>query len=268
MKFIKNEYPEFTENLSSAKSPQQMFGAVAKTYFAEKIGVDPSKLFVISIMPCSAKKYECAVNGMDATGTGPDVDVVMITREIMRFIQMDHINVADLEEAEFDSPLGQSSGAGVIFGASGGVMEAALRTGYYLLEGKNIEPEAFKAVRGYTDRRELEAEVAGIPLRCATVSSLGEARALVEDIKQGKVMYDFVEVMACPGGCAGGGGQPIKDGEIMAGERAEKLYELDTKCKIRRSHENSEVQVLYEEYLGKPLSHRAHELLHTDQAEW
>ncbi len=268
VRFLKSEYPDMVPQLSSAKSPQQMFGAVTKTYFADKLGVDPSKLFVISIMPCSAKKYECDVESMSVNGYGKDVDVVMITREIMKFIQMDHINVTELEEAEFDSPLGFGTGAGVIFGASGGVMEAALRSAYYLITGENPDADAFREVRGFTDRRELELEIKGIPVRCAIVSSLANARALVEDIRAGKASYDFVEVMACPGGCAGGGGQPIKDGCVLAPQRAETLYRLDKEAPVRYSHENEDVQTLYKEFLEHPLSHKAHELLHTDQREW
>ncbi|MBR6527633.1 MAG: [Lachnospiraceae bacterium] len=268
VRFLRSEYPEMLPQLSSAKSPQQMFGAVAKTYFADKIGVSPDKLCVISIMPCSAKKYECSVSCMSADGSHPDVDMVMITREIMRFIQMAHINVADLPDMPFDNPLGTGTGAAVIFGASGGVMEAALRSAYFLLMGKNIEPEAFKEVRGHTERRELEVEVAGVPVRCAVVSSLSEARKLIRDVKSGRCEYDFVEVMACPGGCAGGGGQPIHDGMELAGVRGDKLYRLDTENKLRYSHENPDVQTLYKEFFGSPMSHKAHELLHTDQRDW
>lgn len=268
VRYLKHEYPDMVNRLSTAKSPQQMFGAVTKTWFADKIGVDPSKLFLISIMPCSAKKYECSVEVMDSTGSGPDVDIVMITREIMRFIQMDHIEVADLEEVEFDSPLGLGTGAGVIFGASGGVMEAALRSAYFLLTGENIDADAFKEVRGYTKRRELNVEVAGATVRCAIVSSLSEAKELIEDVKAGRAEYDFVEVMACPGGCAGGGGQPIKDGHELASERGGKLYRIDKAAKLRYSHENPDVQTLYKEFLEKPLSHKSHELLHTDQTKW
>lgn len=268
VRFLKSEYPDLVPQLSSAKSPQQMFGAVAKTYFAEKLGLDLSRLFVVSIMPCSAKKYECAVEGMDVTGMGQDVDAVMITREIMRFIQMDHIDVSALEETDFDSPLGEGTGAAVIFGASGGVMEAALRSAYYLVAGKNIEADAFKEVRGYMKRRELQVEIEGKQVRCAAVSSLSEARRLLEDLKEGHVQYDFVEVMACPGGCAGGGGQPIHDGEELAADRSEILYQIDRNQAVRYSHENAEVNKLYEQYLGSPLSHKAHELLHTDQTAW
>jgi NADH-quinone oxidoreductase subunit G len=268
VRFLRSEYPDMVPQLSSAKSPQQMFGAVAKTYFAQKIGVEPGKLCVISIMPCSAKKYECSVSCMTADGSTPDVDLVMITREIMRFIQMSQINVADLPEEPFDSPLGTGTGAAVIFGASGGVMEAALRSAYFLLMGKNIDADAFKEVRGLTERRELEVDVADNKVRCAVVSSLGEARKLIEDVRAGRCEYDFVEVMACPGGCSGGGGQPIKDGEERATQRAAGLYRIDRENPLRYSHENPDVQALYKEYLGAPMSHRAHELLHTDQTQW
>jgi NADH-quinone oxidoreductase subunit G len=268
VRFLRSEYPDMVPQLSTAKSPQQMFGAVTKTYFAEKIGVSPDKLCVISIMPCSAKKYECSVSCMSADGSTPDVDLVMITREIMRFIRMSQINVQDLPEEPFDSPLGTSTGAAVIFGASGGVMEAALRSAYFLLMGKNIEADAFREVRGFTKRRELEADVAGNQVRCAVVSSLSEARELIEDVKAGRCQYEFVEVMACPGGCSGGGGQPIKDGEERALTRAAGLYRLDRENVLRYSHENPDVQALYKEYLGAPMSHRAHELLHTDQTQW
>ena len=268
VRFLRSEYPDMVHQLSTAKSPQQMFGAVAKTYFAEKIGVSPDKLCVVSIMPCSAKKYECSVSCMTADGSTPDVDFVMITREIMRFIKMSYIKVEDLPDLPFYNPLGSGTGAAVIFGASGGVMEAALRSAYFLLMGKNIEPEAFKEVRGLTARRELEVDVAGNKLRCAVVSSLGEARKLIEDVRAGRCAYDFVEVMACPGGCAGGGGQPIKDGEERAAQRAAGLYRLDKGNALRYSHENPDVRTLYKEFLGSPMSHKAHELLHTDQSQW
>lgn len=268
VRFLRSEYPDMLPQLSTAKSPQQMFGAVAKTYFAEKIGVAPDKMCVVSIMPCSAKKYECSVSCMSADGSTPDVDLVMITREIMRFVQMAHIKVEELPETPFDSPLGTGTGAAVIFGASGGVMEAALRSAYFLLVGKNIEPEAFKEVRGLTERRELTVDVAGNQVRCAVVSSLGEARKLIEDVRAGRCQYEFVEIMACPGGCSGGGGQPIKDGEERAQVRADKLYRLDAANELRYSHENPDVQAVYKEYLGAPMSHKAHELLHTNQAEW
>ncbi|MBR2453874.1 MAG: [Clostridia bacterium] len=266
VRFMRYNYPELAENLSSAKSPQQMFGAVAKTYFAEKIGVDPAKICCISVMPCSSKKFECDVPEINATAK--DVDVVITTREFARMLKADHINVASLDEVEFDSPLGTGSGAGVIFGATGGVMEAALRTAYNMLTGTNPDADAFKVVRGESGIREAEVTVNGNTLRAAVVSGLANTRELLERIRSGKASYDFVEVMACPGGCAGGGGQPITDGVELAAERGEKLYMLDSANTLRFSHENPEVKALYDNHLEKPLSHKAHELLHTEQKNW
>ena len=266
VRFMRYNYPELAENLSSAKSPQQMFGAVAKTYFAEKIGVDPAKICCISVMPCSSKKFECDVPEINATAK--DVDVVITTREFARMLKADHINLASLDEVEFDSPLGTGSGAGVIFGATGGVMEAALRTAYNMLTGTNPDADAFKVVRGESGIREAEVNVNGNTVRAAVVSGLANTRELLERIKSGKASYDFVEVMACPGGCAGGGGQPITEGVELAADRGEKLYVLDSANTLRFSHENPEVKALYDNYLEKPLSHKAHELLHTEQKNW
>ncbi len=266
VRFMRYNYPELADELSSAKSPQQMFGAVAKTYFADKMGIDPAKIRCISVMPCSSKKFECDVPEVNATAK--DVDVVITTREFARMLKACHVNVASLEEVEFDSPLGTGSGAGVIFGATGGVMEAALRTAYYMLTGTDPDADAFKLVRGVSGIREAEVKVNGTTLRAAVVNGLANARELIENIKSGKARYDFVEVMACPGGCAGGGGQPITDGAELAAERGEKLYELDGANALRFSHENPEIKVIYESYLEKPLSHKAHELLHTEQKKW
>lgn len=265
VKFIKSQYPAYTKRLSTAKSPQQMFGAIAKTYFAEKIGVSPDKICCISIMPCIAKKGEAALPGMDVTGTGPDVDIVLTTREMVRLLKAEHILPALLKEEEFDSPLGESSGAGVIFGATGGVMEAALRTAVAVIEGANPNPEKFSDVRGEDGRREVTYHVNGVPIRTCTVSGLANARKLMEDIVNKKVVYDFVEVMACPGGCVGGGGQPILDGAEMASVRAPKLYYLDKRRPVRYSHENPEIKKLYQDYLEKPLSEKAHHLLHVHE---
>ncbi len=262
VKFIQSQYPQYAGRLSTAKSPQQMFGAIAKTYFAEKIGVSPEKICCISIMPCIAKKGEAELPSMDVTGTGPDVDIVLTTREMVRLLKAEHILPALLNEEEFDSPLGESSGAGVIFGATGGVMEAALRTAVAVIEGANPNPEKFSDVRGEEGRRELTYHVNGVPIRTCTVSGLKNARQLMEDIISKKVTYDFVEVMACPGGCVGGGGQPILDGAELASVRAPKLYYLDKRRPIRYSHENPEIKKLYQEYLEKPLSEKAHHLLH------
>ena len=271
VRFLKSNYPEFTDNLSTAKSPQQMFGAVAKTYFAQKIGVDPHKMKVISIMPCLAKKEEAALPPLrDACGD-PDVDIVLTTREFVRMVRSDHIQLEYLEEADFDSPLGASTGAGTVFGATGGVMDAALRSAYFLVTGKNPDADTFKAVRGLDREHWKEAEFtipgAGV-VRVAVVSSLGRTRKLMEALKKGKVEYDFVEVMACPGGCAGGGGQPIQDGKELAEYRGDALWAIDKSMKVRFSHENQEVQTLYQDFLGQPCGHTAHHLLHTDHHAW
>ncbi len=262
VRFMKSQYPDYQSRLSTAKSPQQMFGAVAKTYFAEKIGVTPDKICSVSIMPCVAKKGEAALPEMDVTGYGPDVDIVLTTRELVRLLRAEHIIPKLLGEDTFDSPLGESSGAGVIFGATGGVMEAALRTAVAVIEGANPNPETFSDVRGEAGRREVTYHINGVPIRTCTVSGLGNARKLMEDVRNRRVSYDFVEVMACPGGCVGGGGQPIVDGVEMASVRAPKLYELDKRRAVRFSHENPEIKKLYADYLGKPLSEKAHKLLH------
>ena len=271
VRFVKSNYPEFTPNLSTAKSPQQMFGAVAKSYFAEKAGLDPRKLRVVSIMPCLAKKAEAALEPMrDACGD-PDVDVVLTTRELIRMVRADKILVENLPEEDFDSPLGTGTGAAVVFGATGGVMDAALRSAYYLVTGRNPNADTFRAVRGMDHDSWKEAAFnipgAGV-VRVAVVSSLGRARKLMDAIRRGDVAYDFVEVMACPGGCAGGGGQPIVDGVELAEYRGGALWTMDKHEKVRFSHENSEIQALYREYLEKPCSERAHHLLHTDHEAW
>ncbi len=266
--FVKSQYPQLAGNLSTAKSPQQMFGAVAKTYFAQKLGVSPEKICCISIMPCVSKKREATLPDMYSAGGGrengiPDVDIVLTTREFARLIRAEHIAPALLMEEAFDSPLGASSGAGVIFGVTGGVMEAVLRTAYYCVEGVNPPADIFSDVRGFEGRKEASFQLGERTIRTCTVNGLGNARELIEELLRGEVSYDFVEVMACPGGCVGGGGQPILDGVEMADVRGPKLYQLDEKRPIRFSHENPEVLKLYEEYLGKPLGEQSHRLLHT-----
>lgn len=265
VRFLKLEYPELVGRLSTAKSPQQMFGAVAKSYYAKLLGVEPERIFCVSIMPCTAKKYECDVAAVN-DAAAKDVDVVITTRELGRLLR--HVDVAALPEEEFDRPLGTATGAGVIFGATGGVMEAALRSAYYLLTGKNPDADAFSEVRGLDGWKEASFQIRDRKLKVAVASGLGNARRLVEALKRGEVSYDFVEIMACPGGCAGGGGQPVCDGQELAGERGERLYALDRVYDLRFSHENPAVGELYKNYLGAPLSHRAHELLHTEQEEW
>lgn len=267
VRFVRTEYPEMAANLSTAKSPQQMFGAVAKSYYAEKLGKAPEDIFCVSVMPCTAKKYESATPEV-SDAASQDVDVVLTTRELDRMLRAMQINVAALPEEDFDSPLGRGSGAGVIFGVTGGVMEAALRTAYWQLTGNNPPADAFQEIRGQKPWREASFTIGETTVRLAVASGLGSARQLMDALRSGQVHYDFVEVMACPGGCSGGGGQPIHDGQDFAAQRGQQLYQLDAESPIRFSHENPDVQALYREYLGQPLSEKAHHLLHTDQRTW
>ena len=269
VRFLKSQYPGYTANLSTAKSPQGMFGAVAKSYFADKLGVDPRRIFVVSIMPCTAKKAERAIPNLNDACGEPDVDVVLTTREMVRMFRGEQIAPATLPETPFDSPLGTSTGAAVIFGATGGVMDAALRSAYYLVTGQNPDADAFTAVRGMDGWKEATITIPGAgDVRVAVVSGLGNTRRLMEAVSSGRVRYDFVEVMACPGGCAGGGGQPIHDGAELAAYRGDVLWGIDKNAAVRFSHENPDVRALYAEFLKKPLSHRAHELLHTEYDSW
>ena len=269
VRFMKSQFPNYTDCLSTAKSPQQMFGAVAKSYFAERIGVDPHKIFVVSIMPCAAKKAECELPTMKDACGDPDVDAVLTTREMDRLFRSDYIVPEDLEEEPFDSPLGTGTGAAVIFGTTGGVMDAALRSAYYLVTGSNPDPDAFSAVRGSKPWKEATFTIPGAgEIHVAVVSGLGNTRKLMEAVDAGEVDYDFVEVMACPGGCAGGGGQPIHDGVEMASSRGSLLWKLDAKAPVRFSHENPDVLALYRTYLKRPLGEKSHHLLHTDHFGW
>ncbi|MCD8124399.1 MAG: [FeFe] hydrogenase, group A [Lachnospiraceae bacterium] len=269
VRFLKTQYPDMVEQLSTAKSPQQMFGSVVKTYFAEKEGLAPKKIFSVSVMPCVAKKAEAALPGINVS-EGRDVDCVLTTRELARMVRADRIMVEALREEPFDDMLGTATGAGALFGVTGGVMEAALRSACFLLHHKNPDPDSFREIRGQeqTGVREGEFNLAGTMVRVAVVSGLKNARQLIERLRRGEVRYDFVEVMACPGGCVGGGGQPIHDGEEWACGRGGQLYALDRKSPLRFSHENPEVQKLYQDYLGEPLSETAHRLLHTDHTAW
>ena len=263
--FLKSQYPSYADCLSTAKSPQQMFGAVAKSYFAEKMGIDPHKMFVVSIMPCSAKKAESERPEMNDACGDPDVDVVLTTREMDRLFRSDCLVPQELEETPFDSPLGSSTGAAVIFGASGGVMDAALRSAYYLVTGENPDPDAFAEVRQGQPWREAKFDIPGAgTVRVAVVSGLANTRRLMEAIDSGDADFDFVEVMACPGGCAGGGGQPSREGREMAAYRGNLLWKIDAKAHVRFSHENPEILSLYREYFRTPLSERSHHLLHTE----
>lgn len=272
LRFIKSQYPHLVKQLSTAKSPQQMFGAVMKTYFAEKLGVAPEKIYTLSVMPCVAKKGEREMELFYGEYAGHDIDAVITTRELVKMIRSAHISPETLEDIESDRPMQEGTGAGVIFGATGGVMEAALRTAYHIIKKENPPADAFKMVRspGFQENHGvMEAELAidDITVRIAVISGLGNTRRLLEKIESGEVKYDFVEVMACPGGCVGGGGQPIHDGEEWAFERGKNLYCLDQNAKLRFSHENPDIIKLYEEYFGEPVSHKAHMLLHTDHLD-
>lgn len=267
VRFLKAKHPGLVGKLSSTKSPQQIFGALAKTYYAQLLDVDPSRIFVVSYMPCVAKKEERAYPGMDASGAASDVDVVLTVRELIRQLKARFVDVALLPEEEFDAPLGVATGAGHIFGVTGGVMEAALRSAYFLVTGENPDVEAFAEVRSAGPERgwrEKSFELPGRTLRIAVTSGLANADALCTAIERGEVDYDFVEVMACPGGCVGGGGQPIHEGEEWAAPRASVLHGIDRASTLRFSHENPSVAACYEGFLGSPLSERAEELLHSD----
>lgn len=271
VRFIKSQYPHLVPRLSSAKSPQQMFGAVMKTYFAKEIKVNPEDMVVVSIMPCVAKKGESNMELFYEEYAGKDVDVVLTTRELNRMIKTAHIDPKTLQDSPCDTPMQDGTGAGVIFGTTGGVMEAALRSAYYLLTGTNPDADAFGEVRSTREQqnwKEAVFHIGDIEIKTAVVNGLKNTRQLITALEHGDVHYDFVEVMACPGGCAGGGGQPIHDGEELATTRGARLHNLDEKAAIRFSHENPSVLKLYEDFLEKPLSHKAHMLLHTDHNAW
>ena len=268
IRFIKTQYPGLVKYLSTAKSPQQMFGSVMKTYFAEQLKVAPERIYTVSVMPCVAKKAEREMELFYEEYAGHDVDAVITTRELVKMIRSAHINPKTLKDIPGDRPMQEGTGAGVIFGATGGVMEAALRSAYFLLKGKNPPADAFSKVRsqGFNQNngvQEADFQIDDITVRTAVVSGLGNTRALLDRILRGEVQYDFVEVMACPGGCVGGGGQPIHDGEERAFERGKKLYDLDQQAELRFSHENPDVRTMYERFFGNPNSHKAHMLLHT-----
>lgn len=268
VRFVKAHYPELVDDVSTSKSPQQMFGAVVKSYYAEMLGIDPHKIFSLSIMPCVAKKAECAYPNMNDACGDPDVDCVLTVREVSRMLRADHVDVANLEPEPFDEPLGYGTGAGIIFGATGGVMEAALRTAYHIVTDKVPKDDMFDEVRGLKGWKEATFDMDGTKVRVAVASGLQNAKELCDAILSGEVSYDFVEVMACPGGCVGGGGQPIHDGEELAGARGKVLYGLDRVAKYRNSYENPDIVRCYEEYFGEPMSERAERLLHTDQHGW
>ena len=267
IKYCEHYYPDMIDHLSSCKSPQQMFGAITKTYYAEKMGLDPEKIVMVSVMPCTAKKFEINREDQNAAGVA-DVDISITTRELARMIERVGLNFASLPEEEFDNPLGDSTGAAVIFGATGGVMEAALRTAVETLTGKELANLDFAEVRGTKGVKEATYHVAGMDVNVAVASGLSNARKVLEAVKSGEANYHFIEIMGCPGGCVNGGGQPIQPANVrnftdIRAERAKALYDQDAAMPIRKSHENPSVQKLYAEYLGKPGSHKAHELLHT-----
>ena len=267
VKYIEMNYPELLDHLSTCKSPHEMFGAILKSYYAEKQGIDPRKMFVVSVMPCIAKKFERQREEMKNDELD-NVDAVITTRELARMIKQGGIEFTELEDSEFDSPMGEATGAGAIFGTTGGVMEAALRTAYESLTGKELEKLDFEQVRGEEGIKRATIKIGDIDVKVAVAHGLGNAQTIMEEIKNGKADYQFVEIMACPGGCIMGGGQPIKTAKVRATKdvrklRADALYTIDEKSKIRKSHENPVIKQLYQEYLVEPGGHKAHELLHT-----
>ena len=267
VRFAEKNFPENLDHLSSCKSPHQMFGAIIKSYFADKYNIDREKICVVSVMPCIAKKYECSRPEMEVDGVR-DVDYVITTRELARMIKQANIDFCELEDGKFDEPMGEASGAGAIFGTTGGVMEAAIRTAVDTLEGKSMDKLEYTQVRGEKGIKEATLKVAGKDIKVAVASGLANARKIMEQIRDGKCDYHFVEIMACPGGCIMGGGQPIKSSKIrstvdVAKLRRDALYSIDEKSIIRKSHENPFMIKLYKEFLEKPGSHKSHKYLHT-----
>lgn len=260
--YVEKHFPDYRDHLSSAKSPMSMFGAIAKTYYPEKAGLDVNDIVTVAVMPCTAKKYEASRPEMGRNGQ-QDVDIVLTTRELIKLIKYVGLSLTELPESDFDSPLGVGSGAGAIFGATGGVMEAALRTVYEKVTGKTLAKLEFTAVRGFEGIKEATVTINGRDIRLAVVHTLKNARKIMEQVKKGISPYDFIEVMACPGGCIGGGGQPIGTTNAIRQKRMAALYEIDKNMPLRKSHENPEIITLYKDFLGEPLSEKAHELLHT-----
>lgn len=261
--FFEHQFPDMLDIPSTARSPQQMFGSIAKTYFAEKLGIDRKDMVVVSIMPCVAKKYErgreeFAING------NPDVDIVLTTRELAYFLKLFNVDLNSLPEEEFDQPMGESTGAGVIFGTTGGVIEAAVRTAYEVHTGKDLPRLDFEELRGMQGLREATIDFDGLPLKIGIAHGLGNARKMLEDIQSGKSQYHAIEIMSCPGGCIGGGGQPYHHGKVETLKKRQQAIYLEDELKtIRKSHENPYIQKLYAEFLGEPMSAKAHSLLHT-----
>ncbi len=272
VKFCEHNFPDFLENLSTAKSPHEMYGAVLKSYYAEQAGIDPKDIYVVSVMPCTAKKFEAQREELSGTGY-PDIDAVITTRELAKMIKEAGIEFNKLEDAVFDSPFGdEATGAGVIFGATGGVMEAALRTVSEVLTGKTFDEVEYEAVRGTDGVKEATVTIGDMEVKVAVAHGLGNARKLLTAIREGKADYHFIEVMACPGGCVTGGGQPIQPAKLAAeidlkAERAKALYAEDRAATYRKSHDNPYIKKLYAEYLGEPCGHKSHKLLHTHYVE-
>ena len=271
VRYIEMNYPELLPHLSTCKSPHQMFGALIKSYYAEKEGIDPNKIYVVSVMPCIAKKFERTREGMDNNGLC-DVDNVITTRELSRMIKQANIEFTKLEDSNFDDPMGEATGAGAIFGTTGGVMEAALRTAQDTLTGKDLDKIDFKAVRGGEGIKKANIKIADKEINVVAASGLANAQKILEEIKQGKADYQFVEIMACPGGCVMGGGQPIKSSKVretvdVRKLRADCLYSIDEASRIRKSHENPVIKKIYKEFLQKPGSEISHKLLHTHYNE-
>ncbi len=267
VRYIEMNYPELLPHLSTCKSPHQMFGALLKTYYAEKEGIDPNKIYVVSVMPCIAKKFERQRNEMKNNGMY-DVDAVLTTRELARMIKQANIEFNELEDTTFDNPMGEATGAAAIFGTTGGVMEAALRTAQDTLTGEDLDKIDFEIIRGGDGIKRGSVNIAGDNINVVVASGLANAQIILDEIKQKKADYQFVEIMACPGGCVMGGGQPIKSSKIrrevdVRKKRSDALYAIDEKSIIRKSHENPVVKKIYEEFLEKPGSHKSHELLHT-----
>ena len=267
VRYVEANYPENIKYLSSCKSPHEMFGALIKTYYAEKNNIDPEKIYVVSVMPCIAKKYERQRTELKNNGMY-DVDCVLTTRELARMIKQANIEFSELENEEFDNPMGEATGAAAIFGVTGGVMEAALRTASEILSGEELENIDFKQVRGEEGIRRAILKIGERDIKVVVANGLGNAKIIMEEIKSGKADYQFVEIMACPGGCIMGGGQPIKNSKIRATvdvrkKRADAMYTIDEKSQIRKSHENPVLKQIYSEYIGVPGGHKAHELFHT-----
>ena len=267
IKYCEHYYPELIPHLSTCKSPQQMFGATMKTYYAQKMGIDPKDMVVVGVMPCTAKKFETKRPNQAASGY-PDVDIAITTRELARMIESAGIFFKHLPDEEFDNPFGESTGAATIFGTTGGVMEAALRTAVETLTGKELENVDFKEVRGMKEVKEAEYDVDGTKIKVAVASGTKNAKVILDKIKDGTADYQFIEIMGCPGGCINGGGQPIQHAVVrnfvdLKARRAQALYDADAKKTKRKSHENETIKQMYAEFLGEPGSHKAHEILHT-----